>query len=186
MKVLKFITGNLKMISITGAIISLITLFIGGWWLIVPALVIGLQAFLFIKVYARKKFKPADWNYWYPSAEWIKAAVPKMFIALRTTGYAKADYRADRNDCDDYVDAGIVALHRLFMEDTPDDLKAAFAIFRFSFRRDNGKRHRLIQIIDNEGYEYFIENYPVFDGYHDKSGMYRTLSAAERTNGVKL
>lgn len=182
---MKFIRKHLTYITIAMFGTSMLALMAGGWWLIFPAAVIGLHTYAFLKVYV-SKFKPADWNYWYPSPEWIKASVPKMFIKLRNTGYAKADYRKDANDCDNYVCAGIVALHDLFLEDTPDSVEADIAMFAFSFRRDSGKRHRLIMIIDNEGDEWLVENYPVFDGYHDKSGMYRSLSKAERMNGEKL
>jgi hypothetical protein len=140
-----------------------------------------LDAFLIRFVY-KTKLTFADNKYYYPSKETIKRLVPIMFQEMEKSGYSKSDYRAEVHDCDDYALAGMVKLHDLLIKDVPN-AKGAFPIFAFSFGRVNGKRHRLFFIVDNKGNRHYVESYPVFDKYHDKSGMYRILTTKEELNG---
>ena len=182
-KILLWIKANTRIFAVAFTALSLIGILVGGWFLLVPAVICGLTA-VYTFMTTQKPYKPADNKTWRPSRAVVARLVPEIFIHLRANGYAKGDYSPDRHDCDDYTVAGIHTAHDLFLQHIPEG--HGLAIYPFSFRRENGKRHRLFFIIDDVGIRHYVENYPVFDEYHSPDGFYRWLTTKEELNGYLL
>lgn len=186
MKWMKHIVQFKGSISLAATMIATYAAIWGqGWWCLIAVAVMAFHTYLIARVFS-DRFTPADNAYWRPPAVLIQKIIPTMFIYLRNHGYGKTDYLKERHDCDDYALAGMVAFHDLMMAETinlPEALNKAFPVYPFSFTRENGKRHRLFFVEDDKGIRHYIENYPVFDKYHDDSGMYRILTAKEELNG---
>ena len=133
-----------------------------------------------------ESYRNADDAYWYPGERLIAELVPIALDYMGKNGYGSKDYIPQMKDCDDFATYQQSLLNDLFIGKC-GKLSAvkgkAFPIFQFSFRRDDGKRHRLVMIIDNNKKRWFIENWRVFDKYHSKDGMFRLLSKKEQENG---
>ena len=131
--------------------------------------------------------KNVDDSYWYPSEKLIKEIAPLIYEDMEKNGYSKRQYIPNRNDCDDYTIAGMFSAHNILLDRTKqlkDAENKGLPILPFSFRRDdNGKRHRLFFIIDNNGKRWYIDSWIIKDKNHTKDGMFRVLSKNEEKGG---
>ena len=133
-------------------------------------------------------YRNADDDYWYPPATLIETITPRIYEVMgQSHKFTKQDYELNRNDCDDYATAGASIAHELLLEATEniDGAKGkGLPIFQFSFKReDNGKRHRLFFIEDNNHRRHYIDSWVIHDKNHTPNGLFRKLTEAEEKNG---
>lgn len=127
----------------------------------------------------------ADNVYYRPTQEEVDVAVKALTIAKEEHGITRANYRPERPDCDD---ASLFDRYQLNFNILPQvcGSKAAGKAFRigeYSFRRDDGKRHRVAFIENDKGRRTYIDSYNGIDG---NDGIVRTLSKKERSNGHEV
>lgn len=146
---------------------------------------------LFLALFGRDSGQPIENPganaYFKPSRKMVLEAVPMLQVEMANIGYDRSGYLHVRKDCNIYSRRGAGILYDLLLEQTEgisDALNKELAVYQFSFRRENGARHRLIMVVDDEGKRWYIENFPVFDRYHDESGMIRFLSSGEERSGT--
>jgi hypothetical protein len=171
-------------ITFGASALCLIALLMSGWYLLLPAVVIGWYTYFIVWQVKRTGISTSDRNYWYPPADIIREVTPKVYELLKAWGYGEQDYSRLINDCIPMERAGRVAMH-MHLREKADELgiQKDIPIFPFSFRRVNGKRHRLFFVIDNRGKRHHVDSYPIFDKYHTEDGMFRILTKEEEANG---
>ena len=151
------------------------TSFILGLLSATPAFV--LWAFLSVP----RDNQKADDAYWTIDKEYLDRLMPEYEKRMIARGYARENYIPNVHDCDDYEPAGRSELHDMLMERRGKEAPVGKAdpLFAVTFRRDDGKRHRLFEVETNQGLV-CIENYRI------NGSMYRTLSKKERKNARRL
>lgn len=167
------ILSKLHIIATVLAPIAMICAIFGGWVSIVPILVLAFFGYLLVFVFIPTA-TPADNNYWTVQSDLLDSLMPALESRMAEMGYGKDDYRANSHDCDDYSLAGRIVLHDMLDEFRPAGM--ADPIFGFSFRRDDGKRHRLFFVMTESGRVYI-------DNWRINGSMYRVLSLKEEANG---
>lgn len=151
----------------------------GGWLNILPAVVVALLLLIMSKTF----YPPAnlaDANYWVIKKDLLDRVLPEYEALMESRGYARKDYRPEVHDCDDYATAGRAALHELLLKERKnceESTGRADAVFLFSFRRDDGPRHRLLLVLTDQGRVYI-------DNWRMNGSFYRNLSIKEEANGV--
>lgn len=183
-----FIRNNASIIAAVGAFAGGGFLILGGGWLVLPFLMLVFHIYTASTLF----FKPvaeADLVYWYPPQEMIDEILREMVPILEERGYGRMNYVRHENDCDDGTYGGRAIFHELMMKKTkeiPEARKRGHPLYSFSFRRRNGARHRLFFVVNDRRERTYVENYPVFDQYHDATGMKRGLNEPEEQNGAVM
>ena len=169
-------------IPIKNKIINFLKKGFGGWFLILPVFVILISIVIINMGLYRSIGTSGDLKYKDISKSIIDELMPEFEQIMIDRGYTRSNYKNEVHDCDDYSIAGVAVLHELLERERkagniPDD--NAYPIFQFSFRRDDGKRHRLFFVSTDKGRVYI-------DNWRINGSMYRKLSSSEEANGYVI
>lgn len=183
-KIIEIVGLNKLIFTTISGMLSVLGIYLGGLFNIIPLIVITLCLLIIQKSLYRSKGSNADNSYWEISKELVDSLLPKFQQIMIERGYSKYDYKKETHDCDDYAHAGIVILHELLQDERkngniPESIGKADPIFMFSFQRDDGPRHRLVCIPTKSGRVY-IDNWVINGSIH------RKLSKNEEANGIIL
>jgi hypothetical protein len=184
----KFIAKSIKGIATACAAVGMVGIAYGGYFALLAAPGLGLFVYIAYTLF-KKPIDQADNRVWFPPMATILRVLAEMPEALAEQSCSRGAYLPEMNDCDDMAVTGLSVFHQKLLKiavTVPEAIGKGHPLHIFSFRRRNGKYHRLFYIINSKGERVYIENYPVFDEYHDKSGMIRELNAEEEHNGHSL
>jgi hypothetical protein len=176
-KIVEFMSSKKAVFTPVFIALSVIGYCFGGWYLLASAVVFAFLLYLFVQYVYPYANSIGDRDYWVVPKRLLDGLMPEFERVMYEMGYDKSDYRPQSNDCDDYALAGIVVLHELLGPNRPEG--RADPMFLFSFRRDDGPRHRLFFVVTDEGRVYV-------DNWRINGSMYRKLSDKEASNGKIL
>ncbi len=122
----------------------------------------------------------ADSSYYAPSQEIIDRAVEMLADMKVEYGFVSANYKAEVWDCDNAALFDWNALSNIILPELVPDRTEPFKCGMFSFTRDNGSRHRVAYVENDEGDRTYTDTYEI------NGTIVRTLSDTEEAAGEDL
>lgn len=139
---------------------------------IIPVAITG---YIVWRIWRDKKLR--DSEKWVVPIKLLDALLPKMEATMVVWGYGKGDYNAAGKTCVQFAARWMEVLDLFLKAHRPDGQREWKR--QYSFKRDDGKFHRVVAIKTTAGIKY-IESYRI------NGSLYRELSVTEEQNGTAM